>query len=187
VISSLLLFLGACGPAYTMIKTANPNPLAGQKSFAIDNVSYEGMKIGNPGTITEEEWAAKKKPEEQAKFREDLTNSKNRFNEQVIKHVTSMAGKAGVTVAAGGQAPFTLKPQVIELEPGYNAFVSTAPAVVRLQVKVVDAQGQEVEVVEVRGARDAGSFGAMVTRLGMVGEDLGDRVGRYLADRTAGK
>ena len=176
-----------CGPSWVYIKQANPNPLVGQKAFAIEPVSYEGMKIGNPGAITEQEWIQKKKPEEQPKFLEDLKNSKERFNARFIEFTTSRASKSGVSVtpAAGQGGTWTLKPQVIEFEGGFNAFVMTSPAVVRLHIKVVDPQGQEVDVIELRGSADAGSFGAMVTRLGMLGEQFGNRMGEYLNTRTA--
>jgi hypothetical protein len=184
----LLAVAAGCGPSWVVVKQATPNPMLGQKGFSIEPVIFDGMKIGNPGKITEEEWIASKKPDEKDKFVADLTNSKERLNARFAELCAKVAGNSGLQVAAGRQeGTFVVRPQVLELEGGFNAFMVTAPAVVRLQVHILDPQGQEVDVFEIAARADAGSFGAMVTRLGMVGERLGTQAGRYLAARAAGK
>ncbi len=182
------LGVSACGPAWVVVKQAKPNPMVGQKTFAVEPIDFSAMKIGDPGKITEAEWVAKKKPDEVEKFKSDLQGSKDRMTENFAKALGAIAARQGVTVTAGAQpGVWTIKPVVTELEPGFNAFVMTQPAVVRLQIHIIDPQGQEVDVAEMKATRDAGSFGAMITRLGMCGDDLGNRAARYVTSRAAQK
>jgi hypothetical protein len=175
-----------CGGSWTVVKQANPNPLVGQKAIGVDAVSFDTMKVGNPGTITEAEWVAKKKPDEQAKFKEDLDKSKSNLNGKFLKAFGDIAQRGGVTATGGVQAgQWSVKPVITELEPGYNAFVARAPAVVKMELHFMDPQGQEVDVILVQAQMDAGSFGDMAERLGMCGDSLGNQGARYLNSRVA--
>ena len=81
----VLGLLAACGPSWMVVKQANPNPLVGQKAIGVDLVNFDTMRVGAPGTITEAEWVAKKKPEEQQKFQTDLAAAKTELKVNLPK------------------------------------------------------------------------------------------------------
>lgn len=59
--------------------------------------------------------------------------------------------------------------------------------VVVKQVHLIDPQGAETDVINASGTADAGSYGNMADRFGLIGEQTGSATGRYLQTRIAGK
>ena len=174
-----------CGPSWVLVKQATPNPLVGQKNFSVDLVNFDSMLVGRPGKITEAEWVAKKKPEDQPKFQADLAESKQRLNQQFVEQLSTMAVSRGWQLAtAVTPGTFVIKPVVVELEPGYNIFISRAPATVKIHVHIFDPAGAELDVLEVVASADAGSYGKMADRLGVTGQSMGNQAARYIDSRT---
>ena len=178
--------LASCaGGSWTVVKQSNPNGLMGQKNFSVEAVNFAEMKVGSD-KITEEQWLAKKKPEEMEKFKTDLAASKQRFNDNFIANLTKVATAGGWTVVtAATPGSYVIKPIVVELEPGFNAFVMTAPARSKLQIHYVGPDGNELDLIEVHAEADAGSYGAMADRFGLIGQQTGTQTGKYLLTRIA--
>ncbi len=183
---SLLLAAAALAgcASYTVIKQAAPNPLVGQRSFALAPSSFEGMKIGDD-KIGEAELLTRQKPAERERVKGELTAAEQRFDERLVERFTTLAADGGIAVVAGAPAAFAIRPVVVELEPGWNVFVAHTPAKATVQLHVVDAQGVELDVIETRVEADPGAYGKLADRLGLLGELAGEAAARYVRARIA--
>jgi len=45
LVAALALFVSGCGPHWTVVKQASPNPLVGQQQFALEPTSFEGLMV----------------------------------------------------------------------------------------------------------------------------------------------
>ena len=95
-----------CGPAWTVVKQANPNPMSPQKSFAVEPVRFESLKVGEK---TEQQYLADKStkdPQFEAKWKGDLAAIDQMFSAEVIK------GEDPDITKLGYRAAFELVPQI---------------------------------------------------------------------------
>ena len=174
-----------CGPSWIVVKQANPNTLTG-KSFSIDAVNWDGVSIG--GNTSEADWIAKRKPEEQEKFKADWTTDKTEAGQMFATRLTERLGKRGITVAAapGGEA-FAVKAKIDMYEPGFWSPMGFGNANTTLVVSVdfADAAGAAQDTVKFTANITPGTFNpATGQRIRQAAENLADQVDAYLATRA---
>ena len=138
-----------CGPPWAVVVQSAPNPFFGQRLFAVQPVEYSGLMIGGK---PEPVYLAGKDAGQQASFAEDKTA----LNEKFLGQLVAEAGAAGVRVvpATGpGDAPFTIRPAVHFIEPGFYAFVASQPSRVEMSVRIVAPDGRILDESASRTAR----------------------------------
>ena len=55
----------SCGPSWTVVRQAAPNPFLGKTNFAVDAIHYDNLMIGKK---SEAEYLGGKDPQQQASF-----------------------------------------------------------------------------------------------------------------------
>ena len=136
------------------------------------------------GDEPEPVYLAGKDAGQQASFQED----KAALNERFLGQLVADAGAAGVRVvpASGpADAPFTLRPTVHFIEPGFYAFVAAQPSRVEMSVRIVAPDGRILDEIHlVHGTPGNMINAASGTRLRADGAALGAIVARYLRVRV---
>lgn len=192
LLSALLLGIGilasGCGPQWAVVKQSTPNPFIGQKAFLIEPIKFDGMLVGK---LSEADYLAKKKPDQQASFVADKTA----MNERFAARLTELAAKNGLTITpVSGTPGLTFRTIVSFLEPGYYApTVGTGfgsvdlsrPTQVRANVQLIDAQGAVLEDIAIAAEVKSDLIhSASGTRYRNAAEILAEKTHMYLINRT---
>ncbi len=178
VASSVLI---GCGPPWAIVVQTAPNPFFGQRSFAVQPIDYTGLLVG---AKPEPLYLAGKDGGQQASFQED----KAALNDKFLARLIADTGAAGIRVvpATGpADAPFTIRPAVHFIEPGFYAYVAAMPSRVQMSLRIVAPDGRildEINLVHATGASMVTA--ASGSRLRSDGEALGAIVARYLRARV---
>lgn len=177
-LSSTLL---GCGPQWGIIVQAAPNPMMGQKKFAVLPIDYTGLRIGNK---SEAEYVGNKGDKQAESFAGD----KQGINETFTAALTESAADAGleIVMATGpADAPFAIRPTISFLEPGFYVGVAAQPSQVTMTVRITTPDGQvidEITSTETVGASMTNPSSGGRYRSG--GKALGKALGKYLKIRT---
>jgi hypothetical protein len=186
--------LVGCGPSWQVIVQAAPSPFLGQRRFAVQPIDFSGLHVGSK---PEPVYLSEKDPKQQASFAEDKAALNDRFLEQ-LRVTAAEAGVEVVPATGPGDAPFTIRPAVPFLEPGFYVGVAAASSHVEMNVRIVAPDGRILDEVAfahgtspnsgvaIRGfaiPKNPSSGG----RLRSDGEGLGKLVGLYLQARVVGR
>lgn len=186
VVAVLAAFAGAgCGPTWVVVKQANPNSLTG-KSFNVEAPNWDGVSIGHQDT--EATWIAKRKPEEQEKFKADWTTDKTEAGQMFVARLNERLGKKGIGVAAapGGEA-FGVKSKVDLYEPGFWSPMGfgNSNTMVTVTVDFTDGAGAVQDTVKFTANVTPGITNpATGQRVRQAAENLADQVADYVATRA---
>lgn len=179
-------FAVGCGPAWTVVKQANPNPLTPQKSFAVEPVRFDGLMVGKK---SEAEYLAShaKDAQFEGKWKGDQASIDQAFSSTLAAEAKGLQVAAGAPAAPG---PYVLRPHVTFIEPGVFTMVFNIPSEVQMTLQVVDAAGAVVDEITMKRSVAPGNImGVPVNvsvgeRLRECGKQLGAIAARYLRDRT---
>lgn len=180
VMGLLVLALVGCGggPQWRAVMQSNPNQLAGQKQFTVAPLDFAGLTVGQK---SEADYLSAK--EDEAK--KGWVESKAGLEDEFIKSLRAGAVTSGVQMSVGAAgAPFILKPKVDFIEPGFYAFVASKPSQVKMTVKIVSADGKDVEEFVIEHAAGGASNSS---RLRADGAALGEYAANYVASRVSPK
>lgn len=173
----LSLFAVACGPSWVVVAKAVPNPFVNQRSFGVEPVHFEGVRIGDK---SEEEYQASKDAEQQSSWVEDKRAFAGEFGRELAEELPEVQ-----FVSAPAASPFVVRPIVTYVEPGFYAYVAARASEVRMIVEIWGAGDQRLDVIELRAVVPAtmtnpSSGGRMRT----AGELLGAQIAEYLRTRV---
>jgi hypothetical protein len=183
---AVILAAVGCGPSFTVIKQANPNPLVGQKSLAVEQATFEGLTIGK---MSEADYVAKKtgdNPAEADKWKASHEGDKQGMVEMFNKRLDERKAKAGLELAMGqGGAPFSVKPNFFFVEPGvFSGFVNL-PTEVRLDAQIVNDKGEVLDQIQFKSVVGADLYHPSVgQRMRDAAANLADQLIDYLKNRT---
>jgi len=139
LLASSLLLLAACGPHWTVVKQATPNPMSRSTSFFVAPVSFDGLRVGEK---TEFEWMSEKSDDTRASWKGDKAGMNDEF-------VEGFGDAHGPLVVAGApNGAFTVRPRFVRYEPGFYAGVVSGNAEVDATIDVVDPAGNVVDEFE---------------------------------------
>lgn len=175
--------LAGCGPPWKVVVQANPDPMLGQKRFAVLPVDFQGLRVGEK---SEEEYLAEKDGEQQQSFVSDLKSMNEAFTSELIK--TAHEEGLDVVLATGpGAAPFELRPHIPFIEPGYFVGVSSRASRTDLSLVITSPDGQVIDQINMQHAT-GGSFStpSITLRLQQDAKALGAYTARYLKYRSTG-
>lgn len=181
LVGSLLFAVAGCGRSYPwrVVQQANPNPLLGQKQFAVAPIDFSGLTVGEK---SEEAYLSGKEENDKKGWLEAKAGLQEEFN----KSVRVGGNDAGLQLVLGESgAPFIVKPKVDFIEPGFYAYVAAKPSQVKMTVKIVAQDGsvQDEFLVENETGASLGDA-STAARLREDGEGLGEKVARYLSVRV---
>jgi hypothetical protein len=170
-----------CGPPWAVVVQSAPNPFFGQRLFAVQPVDFSGLMVGSK---PEPVYLAEKDAGQRASFAED----KAAFNERFLADLIAQAGAAAVRVvpATGpADAPFTIRPVVHFIEPGFYAYLVSQASRVEMSVRIVAPDGRILDEINLaHSTPSTASTAASGTRLRSDGAALGAIVARYLRVRV---
>lgn len=89
VASIALLALAGCGPSWVILGQANPNPLLGQRRFAVQPIDFSGLQVGDRD---ERGWLAEK----DEAFRRDWQSDKAAVNARFLAGIVEGAAERGI-------------------------------------------------------------------------------------------
>ncbi len=163
-------FVLGCGTTWSVVRQASPDPMVGQGKFGILPIDYSQVRVGDK---SEAGYLAATDERERSGFAEGKATLEETFR----RTLRTAAGKRGVVVVAAdgpGEAPFLIRPSVAFLQPGSGA------SRVEMDVKIVGADGEVVDEIQLSHSSDAQSGG----RLRVDGQALGTLVADYVQSRV---
>lgn len=129
--------LSAIG-CHVLYVAPGPNPLSGRRVFAVQQVSYDGLVVGNK---PQEQYEAQKSDASAGSFEADKAESAALFTQQLAHRLTN----AGLQLAGGpGPGVVIVVPHVVHYEPGIYTYVYNRATTVLLQVSFLDESGQPI-------------------------------------------
>lgn len=143
-----LVSVTACGPAWVVVKQANPDPMVGAKKFAA-TVDFSGMKYNGKDEAT----FVAAKPEN----KEGWEKSKEAFQTNYLDTFKAKAKDAGYEVV-DADAQFTVKIAVGDIDPGYYAVMSQNPSTTPITLFVMGPDGAVVDEVTMRSRTNGDTF-----------------------------
>jgi hypothetical protein len=178
VASAVLCAASAFGCGWMNVKHG-PNPLSGRHVWAVQQVSYQNLLVGNK---PQEQYEAEKKDKSVDAFETDKAESATLFASELSEKLTN----AGLQVAGGpGPEVVSVIPHVVQYEPGtYNGFFNK-DTYVTMQVQMVDAAGQTLATEQYRVVVPA-SLGNPSSggRFRSAMKQLGDMLGKFVVRRV---
>ncbi|MEI6311800.1 MAG: hypothetical protein WCP57_06050 [Bacteroidota bacterium] len=147
-----LTFVGLSSFAGAKIKLTSGS-LAGLKGKTIlVKFDYDGMAVGK--FANESDYIAKKKGEYNAKEagRGDQwekswkSDRAARFEPKFMELLSKYAEKSGIKFVTSGSGDYTMNVKTTRTEPGYNVYVSRAPALINTVSTITNASGEVAKI-----------------------------------------
>ena len=174
----ILSCLPGCGPRWSVIAQASPDPLVGARTFYVEPIHFDPPIIGEK---TEGEYLAGKSPDQRDGWLTDKTETSKRYASALMSESTGLLFP--VQPAPG---VFIVRPIVGFVEPGFYAYVAR-PTEVRMRVQILSSDGALIDEIAIRSLIGASLMNpASGTRLRQAGEDLGRVTAEYLKKRVGG-
>ena len=172
LLSSLLALSSiGCGPTWVVVRQANPNPMVGQQAFAIQQLSYENLFVGDK---PEAAWLAGKEPKAVESFNTDKADSIPIFFTALDANLRRIGAQM---VPGPGPGVFLVRPRVTNYEPGsFNGFFDF-PTTVKMSVQFMAPNGALLDEVNFSGVIPAdlyhpSSGQRMRSALGNIGRQI---------------
>jgi uncharacterized lipoprotein YmbA len=173
-----LVAASGCSP-WTIVKQANPNPLAGQKALVAEPLHFESMKVGSK---TEAEYLAGKDGKQQESWKADLASMTQLFADNLARQAK------GVQITAGSAGPLVVRPIVTMIEVGNFNGVFNIPTDVMVTLQIVDDKGTVLDDINYKITVAADLIRPSVgQRLRTAAELAAARAASYIQTRAGGK
>lgn len=169
---SLISLVAGCGPNWSVVKQADPNPLNASSKFAVDKVALDNLRVGSK---TEAEWMSGKDPETVQKWEGDKVGMSDGFSSGFDNARDTLAR---VTDKNGA---FVVRPRFEKYEPGFYAGVASSPAEIEAIVDIVDASGNVIDEFRTKAVASGMSGGQ---RARSCAEQIGATTAKYLKKRV---
>lgn len=178
VVTGLTLLLAAsCGPPWQIVRQATPNPLLGQRAFAIAPMSFANLVVGEK---PEAAYLAEKDPGQRGSWDQDKSAMAQMFLDGVRGHAPGIAIQPG-------SGTFVVEPEVTFIEPGFYVGIAARASEVSLALRIRQGGALVDEIViGVTVPADLGNP-SVGGRLRAGAARLGEIAGRYLVHRTSGQ
>ncbi len=170
-----LLASAACGPHWTVVRQAVPDPFVGKPQFTVEKVRFDGLRVGDK---TETEYLSGKDDEQRRSWQTDKDAMSEAF-------AVGVASGEGLSVGLPRPDAATVRPIVTFIEPGFYAGVAAGSTRVDVTVQVLNAQGVVLDEIQASSAVAASMTNpASGTRMREAAEDLGRITADYLHKRV---
>lgn len=180
-----------CGHPWRTAVQARPNPLVGNRRFAVLPVSYAGLRVGD---TAEADYLSEKDGEKWQSWQADKAAMNEMFTERLVQRASD-SGIAVVRASGPMDARYFIRPRITWIEPGFFTAVVNKGSEIQMTVQITDPNGLLVDeimihrVVQSSGGIIATAISGTVTsgqRLKKAAEDAGVVTGEYLQFRVEG-
>lgn len=168
---TLALALAGCGVPWTVVSQASPSPMKATSRFTVQKMTFENLQVGEK---SDAKYASEKEAETAQAWQGDK-------EEMAAAFATALSEEAE-HVSLGDGGDFVVQVNCGFIEPGYYAYVASAPAEIKVRVKIVDRQGNLVDEIAI--TTSAGDM-AKRTRLRNAARRAGAATAEYLKKRLA--
>jgi hypothetical protein len=177
VLATSAIGLG-CGPRWTVVRQAVPDPFLNQRDFFIEPVHSEGVRVGEK---SEAVYLADKTPDQGASWQTDKADMISQYAEGLMA-----AGEGMKFTMQPGPTIFIVRPILVFVEPGFYVGVAAHATEVTMRVELLSPAGQPLDVISIESAIAASAFNAASgTRLRQAAHDLGGVTADYLKKRVS--
>jgi hypothetical protein len=176
-LASLALLTVACGPAYTVVHQATPNPFTqpGCK-LAVAPLTFEGLQVGEK---SEAQYLSEKDDGQRSSFEEDKKATSEAFMSRVASKNPAL-----FVQAAGAPNTFVLRSNLAFWEPGFYAVMASKAAEGIFKIQITDPGGNVLDEIRVTASVPSTlTTPSTGQRMRLVGEDAADRTTKYLRER----
>jgi hypothetical protein len=176
-IALFALLFTACGPRWTVVRQATPDPFAGKPDFTIEKIHFDNLRVGGK---SEQEYLDGKDDSQRASWQADKEAMSEAFA------VALSTSEQGLSIGPVRPNAAIVRPIVTFIEPGFYVGVAAGNTRVNIGVQVLDARGAVLDEITI-SSTIAASMGnpASGTRLREAAEDLGHVTAKYLHTRVA--
>ncbi len=169
-VAAFALFTTGCGNPWRVVSQASPNPLQRASKFSVQKLTFQDLQVGEK---TDKQYAAEKEDKTADAWEGDKTEMT-----QAFAHGFTDAQEP---LQAGDNGDFVVQVNCAFIEPGYYAYVASAPAEIHVRAKILDRAGKVVDEIDIK-TRSADM--AKRTRLRNSAEKAGVALARYLKERV---
>lgn len=170
VLAVAALALSGCGTPWRVLSQANPNPIGARSKLTVQKMTFENLQVGEK---SDKQYAGEKEDKTAAAWEGDKAEMAQAFARAFIE--------AQEPLQSGDNGDFVVQINCTFIEPGFYAYVASAPAEIHVRVRVVDRAGTLVDEIEIR---TASSDMAKRTRLRHAADAAGAALAKYLKKRV---
>ena len=175
------LALIGCGPPWVVVMQTTPNPLVNAPKFSVLPTDFTGLTVGSK---PEAVYLSEKDAGQQQSFAADKAG----INEEFVNGLIKKAREDGIEVVLGtgpGDAPFQIHPSIAWIEPGFYAYVVSAPSRVRMKLQITAPDGRVIDEITMQHATGATLLNpSSGGRYRSDGGGLGGWTAKYLKSRV---
>lgn len=163
------LLLVGCGHPWAVVSQQNPTPMQKSSRFTVEKLGFEDLRVGEK---SDQEYASEKEQKTADAWQGDKVEMQMAFAHGFTDEQEPLM--------AGDNGDFVVKVNCGFIEPGFYAYVASAPAEVRIRAKIFDRQGKLLDEIEIRTR--AGDL-AKRSRLRQAAASAGAALAQYLKER----
>lgn len=168
-LAAFTLFVGGCGTPWKVVSQASPNPMQTSSKFTVQKLTFENLQVGEK---SDKQYAGEKEDKTANAWEGDKVEMT-----QAFAHGFTDAQEP---LQAGDGGDFVIQVNCAFVEPGYYAYVASAPAEIHVRAKIMDKSGKLVDEIDIKTASSAM---AKRTRLRDAAEHAGVALAKYLKKR----
>lgn len=169
---ALLALASGCGPRWTVVKQADPNPMTASSKFMPEKVSLEGLRVGSK---SEAQWVGTKEGETAEKWEGDKLAMNDEFQSGFE------SSRDGFGVPAGPEGTFKVRAHFTNYEPGFYVGVASGNAQIDATIDVVDPKGAVIDTFKVSAYAGGMSAGQ---RARSCAHQIGATAAKYVRKRV---
>ncbi|HRG95628.1 MAG TPA: hypothetical protein PLR99_05205 [Polyangiaceae bacterium] len=165
------LVLAGCAKPWVVVSQANPNPMAATSRFSVTKLTFDNLQVG---TKSDKEYAEEKESKTADAWQGDKVEMTQAFATAFLD--------AQAPLQTGDGGDFVVKVNCAYIEPGFYAYVASAPADIRIRATILNKAGAVVDEIELR---TSSSDMAKRTRLRNAARSAGAGLAKYLHERLS--
>lgn len=169
LLATLTLLLVGCGHPWAVVSQQNPTPMQKSSRFTVEKLGFEDLRVGEK---SDQEYASEKEQKTADAWQGDKVEMQMAFAHGFTDEQEPLL--------AGDNGDFVVKVNCGFIEPGFYAYVASAPAEVRIRAKIFDRQGKLLDEIEIRTR--SGDM-AKRSRLRQAAANAGAALAQYLKER----
>lgn len=132
------LVMGGCGNPWRVVSQASPNPMRPASKFSVQKLTFQDLQVGEK---SDKQYADEKESKTAEAWEGDKTEMA-----QAFAHGFTDAQEP---LQAGDGGDFVVQVNCAFIEPGYYAYVASAPAEVHIRAKILDRAGKLVDEIDI--------------------------------------
>jgi len=138
VLAAVALLLGGCGVPWTVVSQASPNPMQPRSKFTVQRLGFENLQVGEK---SDKQYAGEKEDKTANAWEGDKVEMTEAFAHGFTEDQEPLQ--------AGDGGDFVVQVNCGFIEPGFYAYVASAPAEIHVRAKIMDRSGKLVDEIDI--------------------------------------